>query len=203
MAGAAGGGSGELKRLFTSLGHQRRIELLAALAEGEGSATSLLPGFEGASVGDLSYHLRVLADTCNLIERTRSRRVRGATEIFFQLKPLYGVRDIWSQLPVAVRGPLRAAGLRRFVEGAAAAVASGVIERGPGVALAAWPVTLDREGLAEVHGALEEASERVARAEESSRARLRSRQGVGAIRAIVGTAAFELGADQGGIVDAG
>jgi DNA-binding transcriptional ArsR family regulator len=81
------GAQSPLGRVALALGHPLRIRALSALSLGEGSASTLCRCLDCDSVGDLSYHLRVLADDCGLIERVRSRQVRGAFERFFRLKP--------------------------------------------------------------------------------------------------------------------
>jgi Helix-turn-helix domain len=76
-----------IQRLAIALKHPLRIRLLTALVGGDRSATQLSRQFGDVSVGDASYHLSVLADECRLIDRVRSRQVRGAVERFFRLKP--------------------------------------------------------------------------------------------------------------------
>jgi DNA-binding transcriptional ArsR family regulator len=76
-----------VQRLAIALKHPLRARLLTALVGGDGSATQLSRQFGDVSVGDASYHLSVLADECGLIDRVRSRQVRGAVERFFRLRP--------------------------------------------------------------------------------------------------------------------
>jgi DNA-binding transcriptional ArsR family regulator len=76
-----------IQRLAIALKHPLRVRILSALVAGDSSATRLSRQLGDVSVGDASYHLNVLADECRLIDRVKSRPVRGAVEHFFRLKP--------------------------------------------------------------------------------------------------------------------
>jgi DNA-binding transcriptional ArsR family regulator len=178
-----------IQRLAIALGHPLRVRILSALVTGEGSATTLSRQFGDATVGDVSYHLGVLADDCELIECVRSRQVRGASESFFRLKPGSNLGRI--QLPQPITQGLRIELFRTFVEVAVAALDAGSLDSGDDTTFAAKPVTVDQQGLAEINEAMREAMERVKRAEAESRRRLKRKRLAGAVNAVVGAAAFQ------------
>jgi DNA-binding transcriptional ArsR family regulator len=165
------------------------VRILSALVAGEGSATTLSKQFGDASVGDVSYHLSVLADDCELIELARSRQVRGALENFYRLRP--GSRLGSIRLPKRVMKDLRAELFRTFVEAAVAALDSGSLDAGDQTTFAAKPVTVDQRGMEEINEALREALQRVKRAEAESRRRLKRKGPAGVVSAVVGAAAFQ------------
>jgi len=177
-----------MRRLSIALGHPLRIRILSALVAGEGSATTLSRQFGDVTVGDVSYHLGVLADDCELIERVRSRQVRGALESFFRLRPGSELHRI--QLPPPVVQGLRGELFRTFVDAAVAALEAGSLDADPDTTFAAKPVTVDQQGMAEINEALQEAMERVKRAEADSRRRLKHKGSPG-VCAVVGAAAFQ------------
>jgi DNA-binding transcriptional ArsR family regulator len=76
-----------VQRLAIALKHPLRVRILSALVAGDRSATQLSGQLGDVSVGDASYHLNVLAKECRLVDRVRSRQVRGAVERFFRLRP--------------------------------------------------------------------------------------------------------------------
>ena len=178
-----------IQRLAIALGHPLRVRILSALVADEGSATKLSRQFGDVSVGDVSYHLGVLADDCGLIECVRSQQVRGASESFFRLKPGSSLGQI--QLPQTIMQGLRAELFRTFVDAATAALDAGSFDSGDNTTFAAKPVTVDQQGLAEINEALREAMERVKRAEAESRRRLKRKSLAGAVNAVVGAAAFQ------------
>jgi DNA-binding transcriptional ArsR family regulator len=178
-----------LRRLAIALGHPLRVRILSALIAGEGSATTLSRQFGDVSVGDVSYHLGVLADDCELIERVRAQQVRGAMESFFRLKPGSSLGSI--ELPQPIMEGLRAELFRTFVDAAVAALEAGSFDAGDETTFAAKPVTVDRQGLAEINEALRDAMERVKRAEAESRRRLELKGSTEPVSAVVGAAAFQ------------
>jgi DNA-binding transcriptional ArsR family regulator len=180
-------------RLAIAIGHPLRLRILSALVGGEGSAATLSRQFRDVHLGDVAYHLRVLADDCELIELVRSRPVRGAMESFYRLKA--GVDLAGVKLPQPITQGLRVQLFLNFVEVAIAAMDSGSLDRGEETTFSAQPVTVDEQGMAEINEAMREAMERVKRAEAESRRRLKRHKvqgsnGNGVVSAMVGAAAF-------------
>lgn len=180
-----------IRRLAIALGHPLRVRILSALVAGEGSATTLSRQFGDATVGDVSYHLGVLADDCDLIERVRAEQVRGALESFFRLKPP-GSALGRVELPKPIVQGLRAELFCTFVDAAVAALDAGLFDAPDSTTtFAAKPVTVDPQGLEEINQALAEAMERVKRAEAESRRRLELESSAEPVSALVGAAAFQ------------
>jgi DNA-binding transcriptional ArsR family regulator len=189
----AGDSSTPIRRLAIALGHPLRVRILSALVAGEGSATTLSRQFGDVTVGDVSYHLGVLADDCELIELARSQQVRGALENFYRLSPGADLTDI--QLPHSIMQGLRAELFRSFVEAAVAAMDAGWLDTDDDTTFSAKPVTVDRKGMAEINEAMREAMRRVKRAEAKSRQRLRRvKDRSDAVSVVVGAAAFQAAA---------
>lgn len=179
-----------LRRLAIALGHPLRLRILSTLVAGEGSATTLSRQFGDATVGDVSYHLGVLADDCELIELVRSQQVRGALENFYRLSPGADLGEI--QLPKSIMQGLRAELFRTFVDAAVAALDSGSLDTEDDTTFAAKPVTVDHKGMTEINEAMRDAMRRVKQAEANSRRRLKRVKGrSGAVSVVVGAAAFQ------------
>src|SRR4029077_6342652 len=157
-------------RVGIALTHPLRVRILFALAAGEGSATRLSNQFGDASVSDVSYHLGVLADDCDLVEQVRVRPVRGAMENFYRLKRAADLTDI--QLPPVVSQALRVELFSFFVDAALASLDAGVLDDEDETTFSARPVTVDQRGMAEINRALREALGAVQQAEKESRRRL-------------------------------
>lgn len=66
------------ERIITALGHPLRARILAHLGEGEASPKELSQAL-GEKLGNVSYHVRILADL-GLIELIRQTPRRGAVE---------------------------------------------------------------------------------------------------------------------------
>lgn len=179
-------------RLAIAIGHPLRLRILSALVAGEASAASLSRQFRDVSVSDVAYHVRVLAEDCDLIELVRSRPVRGAMESFYRLKPGADLGGI--QLPQAVMQGLRYELFRNFVDVAMAALDAGSFDEVDETTFSAQPVTVDQQGLIEINQVMREAMERVKQAEAQSRNRLRRKGPAGAVSAMVGAAAFQAAA---------
>jgi len=75
-----------LDRVLRALSHPVRRQVLRALLDGPGSASSLSRRI-GGSLGIVSYHLNhVLANECDIVELTDRIQRRGTIEKFYRLK---------------------------------------------------------------------------------------------------------------------
>jgi len=79
----AGKDKPDIQAILTSLKHELRRRILRAMLGGEPTSPCQLSDLLGVSVGNVSYHVRVLAD-CGVIESVENRRVRGATQHFYR-----------------------------------------------------------------------------------------------------------------------
>jgi DNA-binding transcriptional ArsR family regulator len=93
-------------RLFKILSHPLRHRILTSLHEmEEGSPTQLADRLD-EPVGNVSYHVKVLAEA-DAIELTRTEPRRGALEHFYRPITRAEIDDEhWSQLPASVRSRL-------------------------------------------------------------------------------------------------
>jgi DNA-binding transcriptional ArsR family regulator len=93
-------------RLFKILSHPLRHRILTSLHEMEEGSPTQLAGRLDEPVGNVSYHVKVLAEA-DAIELTRTEPRRGALEHFY--RPITRAEiddDHWSQLPASVRSRL-------------------------------------------------------------------------------------------------
>src|SRR5688500_10185745 len=74
----------ELAKLLEAAGHSTRLRILLALRDGEASPKGTAKRLEDQTLGRVAHHFRALAHA-GLIQRTRSRPVRGAAENFYVL----------------------------------------------------------------------------------------------------------------------
>jgi len=73
----------DLQALLTALKHELRRRILRAMADGEPTSPCELSRQLGASISNVSYHVRVLAGYA-IVESVEDRQVRGATQHFYR-----------------------------------------------------------------------------------------------------------------------
>ena len=87
-----------LDRILRALNHPIRRQILRALADRPGSASSMAGAFE-RELGLVSYHLnRVLAKECDAVDLIEAVPRRGAIEKVYQLNA-----ELWTDLSVEVK----------------------------------------------------------------------------------------------------
>jgi DNA-binding transcriptional ArsR family regulator len=180
-----------LHRIGKALSHPLRIRILLALMTRDGSAASLSEHFGDVSLGEVDYHLKVLAEECQAIDLTRVRRIRGAKEYIYRLKPWPQLAGGWLAVPRPVMGGFRGAAFARFIELAMSAAQSGTLEARGGNVFTGRPMALDHQGWTEIAELLQKAVDQVDAVETSSRERLEGGNPSDVIHAVVGLAAFE------------
>ena len=79
----AGKDKPDLQALLTALRHELRRRILRVMADGEPISPCQLSDRLGASVSNVSYHVRVLARHA-VVESVEDRQVRGATQHFYR-----------------------------------------------------------------------------------------------------------------------
>jgi DNA-binding transcriptional ArsR family regulator len=143
-AGSKDSPHNRLDRILHALNHPIRRQIIGALAEEAGSATTLSRRFK-IELGVLSYHLnQVLAQECDLLELVEVVPKRGAVEKFYRLKS-----DVFPTVEMAD------AGLKELADGACD-----------------WfSVKVDPDGRREIDQARAEFGERVATAVDRTHAR--------------------------------
>jgi DNA-binding transcriptional ArsR family regulator len=111
-------------RLVKALAHPLRVQILTALEERVASPSDLAEEL-GAPLGNVSYHVRTLADL-GLLKLVRRRTRRGAVEHYYQARGRATVSDrAWSQVPSVVRKSMVGVALEQALEQAVSAAGTG------------------------------------------------------------------------------
>lgn len=176
--------------LVSALGHPLRLKILAALAAGPNSATRLERQF-GEVPGSVFYHLQVL-QRVDVLEIARSRKVRGATERTFRLRPHASWGRLWESVPLAALSGFRSVAFRQFVDVVIEALKSGGLDGRADTTFMAMPITVDRQGLGEVSEAMQAALAVADRVAVESSGRIKGGDSDSSISAVVAAAAFEV-----------
>ena len=157
-------------RLVKALAHPLRVQILAVLEERVASPSGLAEQL-GAPLGNVSYHVRTLADL-GLVKLVRRRTRRGAVEHYYRARGRATVSDeAWSQVPSVVRRSMVGVALEQAVEHAAAAAASGGFE-GEDSSVTRHAMTLDERGVREACDALAKLHDELAEIQRRSGDRL-------------------------------
>jgi DNA-binding transcriptional ArsR family regulator len=153
-------------RLVKALAHPLRVQILGVLEERVASPSDLSEQL-GAPLGNVSYHVRTLADL-GLLKLVRRRTRRGAVEHYYQARGRATVSDrAWSQVPSVVRRSMVGVALEQAVEDAASAAAAGGFD-GEDSSLTRHSLTLDEAGVREACDALAKLHEQLAAIQERS-----------------------------------
>lgn len=156
-------------RLVKALAHPLRVQILGVLEERVASPSDLAQEL-GAPLGNVSYHVRTLADL-GLLKLVRRRTRRGAVEHYYQARGRATVTDrAWSQVPSVVRRSMVGVALDQAVEQAVAAAAAGGFD-GDSSSLTRHSLSLDEAGLREAGSALQRLHDELAAIQERSSGR--------------------------------
>ena len=159
-------------RLVKALAHPLRVQILAVLQDRTASP-SVLADELSAPLGNVSYHVRILANL-GLLKLVRKRQRRGAIEHIYQANGRVRVSDrAWGQVPGIVKEAIVDASLEqvgRYVEQSAA---MGGFER-PEAHMSRQPMRLDAKGWKDLSRAVAELLDRANEIERESQERLRS-----------------------------
>jgi DNA-binding transcriptional ArsR family regulator len=178
------------QRLVRALAHPLRIQILEVLTERVASP-NLIAAELNIGLSHIAYHTRAL-ERCGCLELVETAQRRGATEHYYKARPHAFIGDrVWRKVPRSVRGAVTAASLQTFMDKAVTALEAGTIDDREDTTFSWMPVHLDERGWDEVTAILEEATERVLRAQEEADSR--SRRGERKISAVVALANFETG----------
>src|SRR4051794_26573357 len=181
-------------RLVKALAHPLRVQILSALEDRIASPSDLATELD-APLGNVSYHVRTLADL-GLVKLVKRRTRRGAVEHYYQARARAQVSNrAWAQVPGVVKRSMVAVALEQAVDQAGAAAAAGGFDHGE-ANLSRPAVTLDAEGFSELSQAITRLHEEVAGIHERSAARLEKAGPDAAVQAGLVTMLFD--ASQGG-----
>ena len=147
------------QRLVKALGHPLRAQLLTILNERVASPNELAKE-TGEPLGNVSYHVRLLADL-DCVELVKTEPRRGAVEHYYQaIVPPWFDKSAWKNLPRSIRSTVSNSALGVIIEEAASAVKSGAFDTRPDRHLSRAPLMLDDEGWNELAGMLDDLLER-------------------------------------------
>ena len=156
-------------RLVKALAHPLRVQILSALEERVASPSELADELD-APLGNVSYHVRTLADL-GLLKLVRRRSRRGAVEHYYRARERATVSDeAWSQVPGVVRRSMVGVALEQSMENAAQAVAGGGFDR-DGTGVARHLLAVDDEGAREAADAIARLESELTAIQERSDAR--------------------------------
>ena len=135
-------------KLAKALAHPLRLRILGVLDEGIASPKEIA-GELGASLGVVSYHVRMLAES-GFLELVGTRPRRGATEHYYRAvsRPVV-TSEAWEVVPEIVKEELLGATLANVSNQVNAAVRSGGFRRGD-AHLTRSPLVLDDQAFAQV-----------------------------------------------------
>jgi DNA-binding transcriptional ArsR family regulator len=147
------------QRIVKALAHPLRIRMLSVLNE-RVTSPSELAGELDEPIGNVSYHMRTLADL-GMVELVRTEPRRGAVEHYYRAieRPHLPAQD-WATLPASVRRSFSDATGRAILDDFLAAAKSGAFDAA-GARLNRLELRLDQKGWEEVAKLLDDFSQRV------------------------------------------
>jgi DNA-binding transcriptional ArsR family regulator len=182
-------------RLVKALAHPLRVQILSTLEDRIASPSDLASEL-GAPLGNVSYHVRTLADL-GLVKLVKRRTRRGAVEHYYQARGRAQVSNrAWAQVPGVVKRSMVAVALEQAVDQAGAAAAAGGFDHEDSD-LSRETVTLDAKGWDDASKAVARLHEELAAIQQRSASRLKGDEG-DAIQTGVVTMLFEMGQPDGG-----
>jgi DNA-binding transcriptional ArsR family regulator len=158
-------------RLVKALAHPLRVQILSTLEDRIASPSDLATELD-APLGNVSYHVRTLADL-GLVKLVKRRTRRGAVEHYYQARGRAQVTNrAWAQVPGVVKRSMVAVALEQAVDQAGAAAAAGGFDH-EDANLSRESVKLDAAGFGEVSEAIGRLHVELAAIQERSAARLK------------------------------
>src|SRR4051794_26207451 len=176
-------------RLVKALAHPLRVQILSTLEDRVASPSDLASELN-APLGNVSYHVRTLADL-GLVKLVKRRTRRGAVEHYYQARGRAQVSNrAWAQVPGVVKRSMVAVALEQAVDQAGAAAAAGGFDHEDS-SLSRQSVTLDAKGWSELSKAVSKLHDELATIEQRSASR-RKGDSADAIQAGLVTMLFEV-----------
>jgi DNA-binding transcriptional ArsR family regulator len=157
------------QRIMKALSHPLRVRMLTLLNQRVSSPSELAEELD-EPLGNVSYHMRFLADL-KMVKLVRTEPRRGAVEHYYEaLEPPLISDDDWAQLPVALRRSLSDSTLGNIANDLRGAAAAGGFDRA-NIHITRTALTLDEQGWEELSGVLADVLERARRIQEDSNRR--------------------------------
>jgi DNA-binding transcriptional ArsR family regulator len=178
-------------RLVKALAHPLRVQILSTLEDRIASPSDLASELN-APLGNVSYHVRTLADL-GLVKLVKRRTRRGAVEHYYQARGRAQVSNrAWAQVPGVVKRSMVAVALEQAVDQAGAAAVAGGFDREDSN-LSRETLTLDAKGWDELSKAVARLHQELATIQERSASRLKGADEDDAVQAGLVTMLFEMG----------
>jgi DNA-binding transcriptional ArsR family regulator len=177
------------QNIVQALAHPLRVQLLTRLNEKVASPNELAQEL-GEPLGNVSYHVRVLADL-GCIELVDTAQRRGAIEHYYRamVRPFFSDED-WARVPVSARSGISNVFLRRIFDDASA---DGTLGSRDDEHLSRVHLVLDQEGWAEINGLLADLLDRALEISAESAGRLvGSTNADGSLKTVLSLMHFEL-----------
>jgi DNA-binding transcriptional ArsR family regulator len=182
-------------RLVKALAHPLRVQILSTLEDRVASPSDLALELD-APLGNVSYHVRTLADL-GLVKLVKRRTRRGAVEHYYQARGRAQVSNrAWAQVPGVVKRSMVAVALEQALDQAGAAAATGGFDHEDSN-LSRQSVTLDAEGWGELSQAVSRLHDELSAIHERSAKRLKGAEPDAAMQAGLVTMLFEAQAREG------
>jgi DNA-binding transcriptional ArsR family regulator len=173
-----------------ALAHPLRVQILSTLEDRIASPSDLATELD-APLGNVSYHVRTLADL-GLVKLVKRRTRRGAVEHYYQAKGRAQVTNrAWAQVPGVVKRSMVAVALEQAVDQAGAAAVAGGFDHEDSD-LSRESVTLDQQGWDELSKAVGRLHEELGTIQEGSAKRLKGADDDAARQAGLVTMLFEV-----------
>jgi DNA-binding transcriptional ArsR family regulator len=165
-------------RLVKGLSHVLRQHILLAAVQGEVSPNELSKTL-GEGLSQVSYHVKVLRDDCEMIERTRTVPRRGAIENYYRasVKTLFPAKA-WRRLRAGLRTVVGAGQASDLFDDLAEALRAGKLQ-GTHDHITRTPLVLDAEGQRKVATIAQRATREVESEQRRSANRMAKANGGG------------------------
>jgi DNA-binding transcriptional ArsR family regulator len=157
------------QRIMKALSHPLRVRMLTLLNQKVASPSELADELD-EPLGNVSYHMRFLADL-KMVKLVRTEPRRGAVEHYYEaLEPPLISDDDWAQLPVALRRSLSDSTLADIARDLRGAGEAGGFDR-ENIHVSRVALRLDQQGWDELSGLLSQLLERAREVQEQSNKR--------------------------------
>jgi DNA-binding transcriptional ArsR family regulator len=187
-------------RLVKALAHPLRVQILSTLEDRIASPSDLATELD-APLGNVSYHVRTLADL-GLVKLVKRRTRRGAVEHYYQARGRAQVTNrAWAQVPGVVKRSMVAVALEQAVDQAGAAAVAGGFDH-EDANLSRESVTLDQQGWSELSQAIDRLHQELGTIQEQSAKRLKGADGDASRQAGLVTMLFEAAQPDAAAADA-
>jgi DNA-binding transcriptional ArsR family regulator len=171
------------QRIMKALSHPLRVRMLTLLYQKVASPSELADELD-EPLGNVSYHMRFLADL-DMVKLVRTEPRRGAVEHYYEaLEPPLISDDDWAQLPVALRRSLSDSALTDIARELRGAAKTGGFDR-ENIHVSRLSLMLDQEAWDELSALLSDVMDRARAIQEQSNRRRKGSEPAGIPTAVV------------------